>query len=100
MSDFAFQRHNIRFNKFNLTKLQQNKFDEIGRIKEETREVNLNGDDKRFWLGHLVDIFLFSFDFPLLLFLDFFLIIWIITPPTTIAIIVVAIVDTSNKEPT
>jgi len=34
----------------------QNKFDEIGRIKEETREVNLNGDDKRFWLGHLVDI--------------------------------------------
>ena len=29
----------------------QNKFDEIGRIKEETREVNLNGDDKRFWLG-------------------------------------------------
>ena len=34
----------------------QNKFDEIGRIKEETREVNLNGDDKRFWLGRLVDI--------------------------------------------
>jgi len=26
------------------------------RIKEETREVNLNGDDKRFWLGRLVDI--------------------------------------------
>ena len=23
---------------------------DIGRIKEETREVNLNGDDKRFWL--------------------------------------------------
>ena len=22
----------------------------------ETREVNLNGDDKRFWLGRLVDI--------------------------------------------
>jgi len=34
----------------------QNKFDEIGRIKEETREVNLNGDDKRFWIGRLVDI--------------------------------------------
>jgi len=34
----------------------QNKFDEIGRIKEETREVNLNGDDKRFWLRRLVDI--------------------------------------------
>ena len=34
----------------------QNKFDEIGRIKEEIREVNLNGDDKRFWLGRLVDI--------------------------------------------
>ena len=34
----------------------QNKFDEIGRIKEETREVNLNGDDKRFWLGRLEDI--------------------------------------------
>ena len=28
----------------------------ISRIKEETREVNLNGDDKRFWLGRLVDI--------------------------------------------
>jgi len=24
--------------------------------KQETREVNLNGDDKRFWLGRLVDI--------------------------------------------
>jgi len=23
---------------------------------EETREVNLNGDDKRFWLGRLADI--------------------------------------------
>ena len=34
----------------------QNKFDEIGRIKEETREVNLNGDDKRFWLGRLEGI--------------------------------------------
>ena len=34
----------------------QNKFDEIGRIKEETREVNLNGDDKRFWLGRLENI--------------------------------------------
>jgi hypothetical protein len=30
--------------------------DDIGRIKEETREVNLNGDDKRFWLGRLADI--------------------------------------------
>jgi len=29
---------------------------DIVRIKEETREVNLNGDDKRFWLGRLVDI--------------------------------------------
>ncbi len=28
----------------------------IRRINEETREVNLNGDDKRFWLGRLVDI--------------------------------------------
>jgi len=27
----------------------------FGRIKQETREVNLN-DDKRFWLGHLEDI--------------------------------------------
>ena len=34
----------------------QNQIDDIGRIKEETREVNLNGDDKRFWLGRLVDI--------------------------------------------
>jgi len=34
----------------------QNMISDIGRIKEETREVNLNGDDKRFWLGHLVDI--------------------------------------------
>ena len=28
----------------------------ISRIKEETREVNLNGDDKRFWLGRLENI--------------------------------------------
>ena len=34
----------------------QNHISDIGRIKEETREVNLNGDDKRFWLGRLVNI--------------------------------------------
>ena len=34
----------------------QNYIDDIGRIKEETREVNLNGDDKRFWLGSLSKI--------------------------------------------
>lgn len=34
----------------------QNKIDEVGRLKEETREVNLNGDDKRFWLGRLESI--------------------------------------------
>ena len=34
----------------------QNEISDIGRIKKETREVNLNGDDKRFWLGRLVDI--------------------------------------------
>ena len=34
----------------------QNQIEDIGRLKEETREVNLNGDDKRFWLGRLVDI--------------------------------------------
>jgi len=34
----------------------QNQIDDIGRIKEETREVNLNGDDKRFWLNRLTDI--------------------------------------------
>ncbi len=34
----------------------QNKFDEIGRINQETREVNLNGDDKRFWLKRLENI--------------------------------------------
>ena len=28
----------------------------LDRIKEEAREVNLNGDDKRFWLGRLEDI--------------------------------------------
>jgi len=33
-----------------------NQIDEIGRLKEETREVNLNGDDKRFWLGRLENI--------------------------------------------
>ena len=25
-------------------------------MKEETRDVNLNGDDKRFWLGRLENI--------------------------------------------
>jgi hypothetical protein len=34
----------------------QNQIDDIGKLKEETREVNLNGDDKRFWLGRLKDI--------------------------------------------
>lgn len=34
----------------------QNKIEQIGRINEETREVNLNSDDKRFWLGSLEDI--------------------------------------------
>ena len=34
----------------------QNKISEIGRIKEETREVNLNGDYKRFWIGRLSSI--------------------------------------------
>ena len=34
----------------------QNKIDDIGKIKQETREVNLNGDDKRFWLGRLENI--------------------------------------------
>jgi len=30
----------------------QNQIDGIGRIKGETREINLNGDDKWFWLGY------------------------------------------------
>ena len=34
----------------------QNQIGDIGKLKEEYREVNLNGDDKRFWLGRLVDI--------------------------------------------
>jgi len=34
----------------------QNKISDIGKIKQETREVNLNGDDKRFWLGRLENI--------------------------------------------
>jgi hypothetical protein len=34
----------------------QNKIEQIGRINEETREVNLNGDNARFWLGRLEDI--------------------------------------------
>jgi hypothetical protein len=34
----------------------QNQIDDIGKLKEEYREVNLNGDDKRFWLGRLENI--------------------------------------------
>ena len=34
----------------------QNKIDEIGQIKREIREVNLNGDSKRFWLNRLENI--------------------------------------------
>ncbi|NQV39333.1 MAG: hypothetical protein HQ505_02135 [Nitrosopumilus sp.] len=33
-----------------------NQIEDIGKLKEETREVNLNGDDKRFWLGRLESI--------------------------------------------
>ena len=33
-----------------------NQIEQIGQLKEETREVNLNGDDKRFWLGRLENI--------------------------------------------
>ncbi len=40
----------------NESAIIQNKISDIGRIKEETREVNLNGDDKRFWLGRLENI--------------------------------------------
>ena len=34
----------------------QNKIEQIGRINEEAREVNLNGDDKRFWVSRLFSI--------------------------------------------
>ncbi|MDF2427582.1 MAG: hypothetical protein OPY04_06640, partial [Nitrosopumilus sp.] len=34
----------------------QNKIEQIGRINEETREVNLNGDNSRFWLSRLENI--------------------------------------------
>jgi len=34
----------------------QNKIEQIGRINEETREVNLNADNKRFWLSRLENI--------------------------------------------
>ncbi|MDF2425948.1 MAG: DNA polymerase, partial [Nitrosopumilus sp.] len=33
-----------------------NQIEDIGKLKEETREVNLNGDDKRFWLGRLESV--------------------------------------------
>ncbi len=31
----------------------QNQIEQVGRLKEESREINLNGDDKRFWLSRL-----------------------------------------------
>jgi len=34
----------------------QNEISEIGKIKPHVREVDLNADNKRFWLGRLVDI--------------------------------------------
>ena len=34
----------------------QNKIHEIGRIKKETREINLNADEKRFWMESLSSI--------------------------------------------
>ena len=34
----------------------QNKLSEIGKIKEVTREINLNADRKRFWLGRIENI--------------------------------------------
>jgi len=48
--------YDSRYEKDLASSIIQNKFDEIGRIKPETREVNLNGDDKRFWIGRLADI--------------------------------------------
>ena len=36
--------------------IRQNRIDEIGRINPETKEVNLNGDNKRFWLSRLENI--------------------------------------------
>ena len=35
---------------------EYDEIDEIDRIKTETREVNLNGDNKRFWLNRLENI--------------------------------------------
>ena len=48
-------QHDIKIT-YVVSGIIQNQISDIGKIKKETREVNLNGDDKQFWLGSLVDI--------------------------------------------
>ncbi len=47
---------NILFRKQLRSSIIQNEISEIGKIKPVVREVDLNADNKRFWLGQLTKI--------------------------------------------
>jgi hypothetical protein len=48
-----YYRFNVLRNNRLRSSIIQNVISRIGVIKEETREVNLNADRKRFWLGRI-----------------------------------------------
>jgi len=51
-----YYRFNVLRNNRLRSSILQDKIEEIGKIKPETREFNLNADRKRFWLGRIESI--------------------------------------------
>jgi len=48
-----YYRFNVLRNNRLRSSILQNRVKDIGKIKPETREFNLNADRKRFWLGRI-----------------------------------------------
>ncbi|GKS67495.1 hypothetical protein YTPLAS73_10420 [Nitrosarchaeum sp.] len=51
-----YYRFNVLRNNRLRSSILQNKISDIGKIKTETREFNLNADRKRLWLGQIESI--------------------------------------------
>jgi hypothetical protein len=51
-----YYRFNVLRNNHFRSSILQNRVNDIGKIKPETREFNLNADRKRFWLGRVESI--------------------------------------------
>lgn len=51
-----FYKFNVLRNSRLRSSILQDFISEIGKIKEHTREIDLNADRKRLWLGKIIDI--------------------------------------------